>query len=217
MPEFIKFPLLKLLIFIFSKLKFIPSAKRAHKIFHMKLLYYKDKVMWNIERAKDIGVKVGNNCRFYSANFFSEPYLVEIGNDVIVSGEVKFVTHDGGIFLLKDKIPNIRGHFGKILIGNNCFIGMGVILLPNVSIGDNCIIGAGSVVTNSFPSNSVIMGNPAKLIFKFEMYEKMKCKNIRNLTSAEFPFPKRMPDDIKKELLLKHFQKLPNPRPVTGR
>ena len=145
----------------------------------MGILYRTDRVMWNVEHARDLGVKIGNDCRLYSCGFFSEPYLVEIGDNVIVSGEVKFVTHDGGIFLLKDRIPNVRGHFGKIIIGNNCFIGMGVILLPNITIGNNCIIGAGSVVMSSFPDNSIIMGNPAKQIFKFEMYSKMKSKNPR--------------------------------------
>ena len=43
------------------------------------------------------------------------------------------------------------GNFGKIKIGNNCFIGMGAIILPNVEIGNNCIVGAGAVVMNSFP------------------------------------------------------------------
>ena len=53
---------------------------------------------------------------------------------------------------------------GPVIIGNNVWIGSGVIILPNVTIGDNCIIGANSVVTKSFDKNSVIAGNPARLI-----------------------------------------------------
>lgn len=51
-----------------------------------------------------------------------------------------------------------------ITIGKNCWLGGGVIVLPNVTIGDNCVIGAGSVVTKSIPANSVAVGNPCKVI-----------------------------------------------------
>jgi acetyltransferase-like isoleucine patch superfamily enzyme len=44
------------------------------------------------------------------------------------------------------------------------FLGVNVVVLPNVSIGDNSIIGAGSVVTQSIPANSIAVGAPAKVI-----------------------------------------------------
>ena len=54
--------------------------------------------------------------------------------------------------------------YGRIKIGNNCFIGCRSILLPGVTIGDNSIIGAGSVVTKDVPSGEVWAGNPARFI-----------------------------------------------------
>lgn len=53
---------------------------------------------------------------------------------------------------------------GRVKIGNNCFIGWGAIVLPNVTIGNNCIIGAGTVITKNIPENSVVVGNPSRII-----------------------------------------------------
>ncbi len=51
-----------------------------------------------------------------------------------------------------------------IKIGNNVWLGGGVIVTPGVTLGDNVVVGAGSVVTKSFPDNVVIAGNPARII-----------------------------------------------------
>ncbi len=54
--------------------------------------------------------------------------------------------------------------FGRIKVGNNCFIGYNSTILPGVTIGDNCIIGACSLVTKDVPSGTVVGGVPAKVI-----------------------------------------------------
>ena len=53
-----------------------------------------------------------------------------------------------------------------IKINKNVWIGANSVILPGVNIGKNCIVGAGSIVTKSFEENSIIGGNPAKLIRK---------------------------------------------------
>ena len=53
---------------------------------------------------------------------------------------------------------------GEIIIGNNCWIGAGAIILMNVHIGNNCVIGAGSIVTKDIPDNCIAVGNPARCI-----------------------------------------------------
>lgn len=59
---------------------------------------------------------------------------------------------------------------GKVIIGNNVFIGAGSIVLPNVTIGDDVIIGAGSIVSKDIPNNSVAVGNPIRIIGKTTDY-----------------------------------------------
>ena len=51
-----------------------------------------------------------------------------------------------------------------ITIGNNVWLGAGVIVLSGVTIGDGAVVGAGSIVTKSIPANSLAVGNPARVI-----------------------------------------------------
>ena len=57
-------------------------------------------------------------------------------------------------------------------IGNNCWLGAGVIVLPGVTIGDNTVIGAGSVVTKDIPSNVVAVGNPCRVPREINEHDK---------------------------------------------
>ncbi|WP_414045614.1 acyltransferase [Macrococcus equi] len=133
----------------------------------------------SIAQARQLGVEIGRNSRFLNVNkstFGSEPFLVKLGDHVTITNGVKFVTHDGGVWVFREKNPNID-IFGPIIVGNNVFIGINSILLPNVTIGDNVVIAAGSVVTKSFPDNCVIGGNPATIIKSIDEYESKVMKN----------------------------------------
>lgn len=52
----------------------------------------------------------------------------------------------------------------EIFIGQNVFLGTSVIILRSTNIGNNCVIGAGSVLKGNYPANSIIVGNPARII-----------------------------------------------------
>lgn len=57
-------------------------------------------------------------------------------------------------------------------IGNNCWIGAGVVIVPGVTIGDNVVIGAGIIVTKDIPSNVVAVGNPCKVLREVNEHDK---------------------------------------------
>ncbi len=87
---------------------------------------------------------------------------VHLGNDVLIGTKVQIYT------AYHPTDPEIR-LTGKelaapISIGDNVWIGGGVIVCPGVSIGSNVTIGAGSVVTRDIPSNVVAVGNPCRVI-----------------------------------------------------
>lgn len=66
-----------------------------------------------------------------------------------------------------------------ICIGDDVYIGNGVLLLPGVHIGNNVIIGAGAIVTKDIPSNSVAVGVPARVIKTADEYlEKIKKESL---------------------------------------
>lgn len=156
-----------------------------------------------VKYARSLGVAVGKNTRLINikpldSTFGSEPYLVTIGNHVTVAADVRFVTHDGGVWVFREKEPDIEV-FGAIVIGDNVFIGYGTIIMPGVTVGSNVVIGARSIVTRDIPDNVVVAGSPAKVLKSIDDYYRSldgRKLNIRNL-----------PNDEKKKILQEKFSK----------
>lgn len=136
----------------------------------------------HIKIAIKNGLVIGDNYYIHSrVDFGSEPYLIHIGNNVRLTSGVKFITHDGGVHVLRNLYPKLKDIdvFGKIVIGNNVHVGNNVIIMPGVTIGDNVVIGCGAVVTKEIPSNSVAVGVPAKVIESLDEYkEKVERKGV---------------------------------------
>lgn len=128
---------------------------------HMHNVYMKWYVASHpIEYVKRIGVKLKGEVHFYTSPldmFGSEPWMITIGDNVHITGEVRFITHDGGTLPLRREIPDLE-ITKPIVLGDNIFIGVRSIILPGVHIGNRCIVAAGSVVTKDIPDNSVVGG-----------------------------------------------------------
>lgn len=129
--------------------------------------------------AQKIGVNFQGKVHIYGqVNWSTEPWIITLGNNVHITDGVKFITHDGGTLLYRDKVPDLE-ITKPIVVGNNVYIGNNVIILPGVTIGNNVIVAAGAVVTKSIPNNVVVGGVPAHLIETAEEYfEKIKEKSI---------------------------------------
>lgn len=143
-----------------------------------KLKSFYRKYFWSCEKyAKYIGVKIGENCKIATIYFGSEPYLIEIGNHVQITQDVRFSSH-GGARVLREEYPECD-FFGKIKIGNNVYIGNSSIILPGVVVGDNVLIGAGSIVTKSIPDGMIVAGNPARIVGETKDFvEKIKHYDV---------------------------------------
>lgn len=129
-----------------------------------------------ISYSRRHGVTIGERCKLNGVpNWGSEPWLISLGDHVEISFDCVFITHDGAkwVFREQEKYKNVI-KFGKITVGNNCFIGARSTILPGVTIGDNCVVVAGSLVTKNIPSGEVWGGVPAAFITTTEQYAE-KC------------------------------------------
>lgn len=91
---------------------------------------------------------------------------IEIGDDVRIGPNVQLLTATHPV----ESLPRKAKWEGSrsITIGDNVWLGGGVIVCPGVTIGKNTVVGAGAVVTRDLPANVVAVGNPARVIRKIE-------------------------------------------------
>lgn len=145
------------------------------------------------------GMKVGNNFN-RQQGFYIDPthcFLIEIGNNVTFSVRVTVLAHDAST-------KNVLGYtrIGKVVIGDNVFVGANATILPNTRIGNNSVIGANSVVTKDVPANSVVAGNPARVIGSLENFVGRNRELLDNKKKfgKEYRFSSKMTEQQKKEI-----------------
>lgn len=116
---------------------------------------------------------VGKNCKVSSHTFICEGVTIEDG---------VFIGH--GVTFINDSFPRATASDGKLqtekdwkvertLVKKGASIGSGATVLSNVVIGENAIVGAGSVVTRDVPANTIVAGNPARILRSTTSKEKI--------------------------------------------
>lgn len=151
------------------------SAKIGKNVFFFQSL--KDAIKINSKATIGCGVRIGagfkgkitigENVLVDDYSFIYAHNLIEIGSDTMIAASSYIVDFNHKYPLIKNLISKEEGYVSRrIKIGSNVWIGAHVVILPGVTIGDGVIVGAGSIVTKSITSNSVAVGNPAKIIKK---------------------------------------------------
>jgi len=109
------------------------------------------------------GIRIGHNTMIsMGAKLDVRRGSIEIGDNCLITHGCYILSHDGAAKMID---PGNNGE-GRVVIGNNVFIGVNSVILPNVAIGDNAVVAAGAVVTRDVAPATVVAGNPAREIRK---------------------------------------------------
>lgn len=140
------------------------SLKRVFRVIFLKLQILDCwPGMFRYRLLRYGGVNIGKLCHIGAYNIFDtiRPDLISIGEHATISVRCILLTH----FVHQQK-DGRKYSYGKVIIGNNVFIGANVVICQPVTIGDNAVIAAGSVVTKNIPSGEIWGGVPAKFLKK---------------------------------------------------
>jgi acetyltransferase-like isoleucine patch superfamily enzyme len=176
-----------------------------------KLQQINDSLKYNpatiAEKFRKQGAKIGEHCAIQIDYLASEPYLVEIGNNVAIAPGARFVTHDGASVGFRDEYPALR-HFGRIIIEDNCFIGAGSIITAGVRVGRGSIVGPMSVVIRDVKPGSLVIGNPAIQVSTVEKYRE-RCLNEwkrQGLDKFDYLFEGKDKFEVQRIMMSKEFR-----------
>lgn len=117
---------------------------------------------------------IGNGTSISESTLVTAQHKVYIGEDVLMGPNVfiadynheyrdvtKPINHQGHVFTDRDNNPN------EVNIGDGCWLGKNAVIVGNVTIGKNTVIGANSTVVKDIPAYSVAVGNPARVIKRY--------------------------------------------------
>lgn len=113
-------------------------------------------------------LKIGKNVTIGDYSFINAAGNVTIGDNVLFADKVNVIASEHGYTDVNQPIRNQPSTSKAIIIGEGSWIGINVSILAGASIGKNSVVGANSVVKGQFEDYCVIVGNPARVIKRFE-------------------------------------------------
>lgn len=135
------------------------------KLFKIIQIWNKISLYFRLHFYRSMGVKIGKNV-FVSPKAYidiTKPNMITIGDNCMITRNCIILSHSAEKERIFDgKIGGRR--YGKVKIGNNVFLGVNTVVMPDVNIGDNVIVGATSLVNEDIPPNCVAYGVPAKRV-----------------------------------------------------
>lgn len=166
----------------------IPNEERANSAKRTTDILFKLNNTFPFSDEYDLLLKklftggLGENCYIAPPIYINLAENIHIGNNVSINAYFKcmsagniYIDDDAQIAMNVSIITNNHDFYDRpvltikdVHIKKNAWIGAGSIILPGITIGENAIVGAGSVVTHDVEANTMVAGNPAKLIKKLD-------------------------------------------------
>ena len=124
-------------------------------------------------------ITIGDGCWIGIRNSFAAINRVEIGKDVLFAGYVHITDHSHGYEDINMPMhKQSLSSKGPVIIEDQCWLGFGCEILSGVHIGKHSVVAARAVVTKDVPAYSIVAGNPARIIkrynFETKQWEKVK-------------------------------------------
>ena len=153
-----------------------------------------------MEWLQNMGMHIGKDVFMPMSTWIdaSHCYLISIGDRVRFGPHCTILAHDATMNEFLD-----AGKIGRVTIHESCAIGYGALILPGVEIGPNVIVGAYAVISTNIPANSIVTGNPAKVVGKiddFLKYQRMLMKKLPLFPYEEYG-AHVLPEEKREELL----------------
>ncbi|GMK41170.1 transferase [Paenibacillus sp. CCS19] len=132
-------------------------------------LYQRTIIMTRTPEAK---IEIGNNVGISGATIYARSSIT-IGDYTNIGGNAKILDNDFHPLEIEARNADIKEKIRTrpVTIGKNCFIGCNSIILKGTVLGDGCVVGAGAVVSGVYEDNSIIAGNPARVVKKLNANE----------------------------------------------